>query len=236
MLPRSPSAQGAVSGLSVAIGYLLGTLAGYGAGRGRRGGGRRRARAVAAMAGPAARPGRHGAAVADGPGADGGGDAGLVRSAAAGRPPGRPRDPAVRRAPVAPAPPPAGPRHHRGGVRGRRCGRDPRRRPRRVLRRVNDRFRRYDTTTAPGVVAPTTASVSGSPASLVPWETLGEYGRTFVAGTTSPAELRAFHGPGGRGHGADPGLRRAAVGRLARRAGRPRGPAPSGGRSLEWSP
>jgi len=46
------------------------------------------------------------------------------------------------------------------------------------------------------VVAPTTASVSGSPASLVPWETLGEYGRTFVAGATSPAELRAFHGPG----------------------------------------
>jgi uncharacterized membrane protein len=45
MLPRSPSAQGAVSGLSVAIGYLLGTLAGYGAGRGRRRGGRRRARA-----------------------------------------------------------------------------------------------------------------------------------------------------------------------------------------------
>jgi uncharacterized membrane protein len=46
------------------------------------------------------------------------------------------------------------------------------------------------------VVAPTTASVSGSPASLVPWETLGEYGRTFVAGATTPAELRAFHGSG----------------------------------------
>ncbi|HEX5882359.1 MAG TPA: alpha/beta-hydrolase N-terminal domain-containing protein, partial [Actinomycetota bacterium] len=30
MLPRTPSAQGAVSGLSAAVGYLLGTLAGYG--------------------------------------------------------------------------------------------------------------------------------------------------------------------------------------------------------------
>ena len=58
---------------------------------------------------------------------------------------------------------------------------------------ANDRFARYDTTTAAGVVAPTTAFVSGSPASLVPWETLGEYGRSFVAGTTSPAKLRAFH-------------------------------------------
>ena len=28
MLPRTPSAQGAVSGLSAAVGYLLGTLAG----------------------------------------------------------------------------------------------------------------------------------------------------------------------------------------------------------------
>jgi uncharacterized membrane protein len=32
MLPRSWYAQGAVSGLSAAIGYLLGTLAGYGVG------------------------------------------------------------------------------------------------------------------------------------------------------------------------------------------------------------
>jgi uncharacterized membrane protein len=46
------------------------------------------------------------------------------------------------------------------------------------------------------VVAPTAATVSGSPASLVPWATLGEYGRSFVAGATTPARLRAFHGPG----------------------------------------
>jgi uncharacterized membrane protein len=60
---------------------------------------------------------------------------------------------------------------------------------------TNDRFARFDATTAPGVVRPTTPASSGSPASLVPWETLGEYGRSFVAGTTSQARLRAFHGP-----------------------------------------
>ena len=47
------------------------------------------------------------------------------------------------------------------------------------------------------VVAPATPTASGSPASLVPWVTLGEYGRSFVAGATTPAELRAFHGPDG---------------------------------------
>lgn len=36
MLPRGPYAQGAVSGLSAAIGYLLGTLAGYGVAAGLR--------------------------------------------------------------------------------------------------------------------------------------------------------------------------------------------------------
>jgi uncharacterized membrane protein len=37
------------------------------------------------------------------------------------------------------------------------------------------RFAAFDTTTAAGVVAPTTPAASGSPASLVPWSTLGEY-------------------------------------------------------------
>jgi uncharacterized membrane protein len=63
---------------------------------------------------------------------------------------------------------------------------------------ANRRFGEVDTTTAPGVVAPTTPTASGSPASLVPWATLGEYGRAFVARATTPAELRAFHGPGGQ--------------------------------------
>ena len=61
---------------------------------------------------------------------------------------------------------------------------------------ANERFAGVDTTTAPGVVAPTSPTVSGSPASLVPWATLGEYGRSFVATATTRAELRAFHGPG----------------------------------------
>ena len=62
---------------------------------------------------------------------------------------------------------------------------------------ANDRFGRFDTTTAAGVVAPTTPLASGSPQSLAPWATLGEYGRTFVAEATTRAELRAFHGPAG---------------------------------------
>ena len=62
---------------------------------------------------------------------------------------------------------------------------------------ANRRFAAADTTTDPGVVAPTSPAVSGSPASLVPWATLGEYGRSFVAETTSPAKLRAFHGARG---------------------------------------
>ncbi|HEX2158547.1 MAG TPA: alpha/beta-hydrolase family protein [Actinomycetes bacterium] len=59
---------------------------------------------------------------------------------------------------------------------------------------ANRSFGQVDTTTAPSVVAPATPTASGSPASLVPWATLGEYGRSFVAGATTPAELRAFHG------------------------------------------
>jgi uncharacterized membrane protein len=59
---------------------------------------------------------------------------------------------------------------------------------------ANRRFAAADTTTDTGVTAPTSPAVSGSPASLVPWATLGEYGRGFVAQTTSPAKLRAFHG------------------------------------------
>ena len=31
--------------------------------------------------------------------------------------------------------------------------------------------------------------------SLIPWDTLGEYGRTFVAQATNETEVQAFHGP-----------------------------------------
>jgi hypothetical protein len=87
--------------------------------RGGRGGGR--PRAVARLAEPATRPGRHGARVADGSGADGRADPGPVRSAV----PGRPRGGAVRPPAGPPAPPPGGPCRHRGGVPGRGRGRHP---------------------------------------------------------------------------------------------------------------
>jgi len=47
----------------------------------------------------------------------------------------------------------------------------------------------------PGVVQPTSATVSGGPNSLVSWSTLGRQGRSFVAGVSSPAQLQAFAGP-----------------------------------------
>jgi uncharacterized membrane protein len=104
---------------------------------------------------------------------------------------------------------------------------------------ANDRFAAYDTTTGPGVVRPTTPAASGSPASLVPWATLGEYGRSFVAQATTPAQLRAFHGAGD-----DPRSRSGSTsdsGRRARPTSGPRspcgswsGPAPSGGRCWGW--
>ncbi len=49
-------------------------------------------------------------------------------------------------------------------------------------------------TTTPGLVAPTSPTLSGSPESLVPWETLGRTGRDFVAGASTVEQLRAFGG------------------------------------------
>ena len=45
-----------------------------------------------------------------------------------------------------------------------------------------------------GVVQPAAANLSGSPRSLVSWDTLGQQGRRFVAGATSTAQLRRFRG------------------------------------------
>ena len=45
-----------------------------------------------------------------------------------------------------------------------------------------------------GIVAPKSSTVSGSPASLVAWDTLGRMGRDFVATATSAQELKMFHG------------------------------------------
>ena len=48
--------------------------------------------------------------------------------------------------------------------------------------------------TDPGVVQPEAPQRSGSPASLLPWSTLGSQGRNFVAGGPTPASLQAFSG------------------------------------------
>jgi uncharacterized membrane protein len=56
---------------------------------------------------------------------------------------------------------------------------------------TNDRFAAFNDTTPDGTVAPTSAAVSGSPDSLAAWDTLGYYGRQFVAGSTPEQEIRA---------------------------------------------
>lgn len=61
---------------------------------------------------------------------------------------------------------------------------------------ANQVFAPRDTITAEGITQPTSELRSGSPESLVGWETLGEKGRTFVATGPSVDELNAFHDGG----------------------------------------
>jgi uncharacterized membrane protein len=61
---------------------------------------------------------------------------------------------------------------------------------------TNQIFAPRDTITPEGIIAPTSELRSGSPGSLVPWETLGERGRTFVATGPVVDDLNAFHGHG----------------------------------------
>ena len=218
MLPRTPSAQGAVSGLSAAVGYLLGTLAGYGVAALLRRLGRE----------PTRRAGRLGWLVL-------GIVAAVVVAAGLGQWTGwqnEQRDlvgmehlsPSVLAPMVGVTLVVFGVLFLVGRLVGHGIVAFDRLLARRMARLAahvitaavfvaagvlvtrdvvvdgfldwaNRRFAAVDTTTAAGVVAPTTPAVSGSPASLAPWATLGEYGRTFVAQATTPAELRAFHGP-----------------------------------------
>ncbi len=53
-------------------------------------------------------------------------------------------------------------------------------------------FGTFDGTTADGVEPPTSPTASGSPASLVAWDTLGHEGRNFVAGAPTIADLESF--------------------------------------------
>jgi uncharacterized membrane protein len=58
--------------------------------------------------------------------------------------------------------------------------------------------------TPPGLARPVSPYVSGSPGSLVPWDTLGAYGQAFTAGAVPRRELVDF--PGGSG-GVEPPIR-----------------------------
>jgi uncharacterized membrane protein len=60
---------------------------------------------------------------------------------------------------------------------------------------VNALYGPVNAGTNEGTVMPESPSVSGSSQSLVAWETLGLQGREFVAGATTAADLKAFHGP-----------------------------------------
>ena len=55
-------------------------------------------------------------------------------------------------------------------------------------------YEALDQGTNPGIDQPTLATVSGNPASLVAWETMGLWGRDFAAGVTSRDQLLAYHG------------------------------------------
>jgi uncharacterized membrane protein len=59
---------------------------------------------------------------------------------------------------------------------------------------ANSVFGGADNGTAPGIAEPVSALRSGSPESLVPWDTLGRQGRTFVDTGPTEAEISKFSG------------------------------------------
>lgn len=59
---------------------------------------------------------------------------------------------------------------------------------------ANATFRSVNDQIAEDVPAPTDPALSGSSASLIPWSTLGKWGRYFVSGPPAVADLRAFSG------------------------------------------
>lgn len=58
----------------------------------------------------------------------------------------------------------------------------------------NDVYRKKDATTAPGISQPMSPYRSGSPASDIPWDTLGYQGRSFVAQGPSQTQLQDYTG------------------------------------------
>lgn len=63
-----------------------------------------------------------------------------------------------------------------------------------ALATANSVFGGVDSGTAAGITEPVSALRSGSPESLVPWQTLGRQGRTFVASGPTVAEISQFTG------------------------------------------
>ncbi|PXY22892.1 hypothetical protein BAY60_20020 [Prauserella muralis] len=63
-----------------------------------------------------------------------------------------------------------------------------------LLAVANDNFRTSNHLTPEGVTRPVAAERSGSPASLVPWESLGRDGRAFIASGPAAADLARFSG------------------------------------------
>lgn len=61
---------------------------------------------------------------------------------------------------------------------------------------ANSAFSVRDTATVEGVVQPQTPERSGSPESLITWDNLGRQGRSFVASGPAVDELNEFHGGG----------------------------------------
>jgi len=61
---------------------------------------------------------------------------------------------------------------------------------------ANSTYGASNTGSDPGVVQPTSQFVSGGQDSLISWESLGWQGRTFTAGATKVSDLDAFAGPG----------------------------------------
>jgi uncharacterized membrane protein len=66
-----------------------------------------------------------------------------------------------------------------------------------LLAAADRTFALEDQGTAEGVEQPDSALRSGGPGSLIGWDTLGQEGRTFVAGGPTAAEIRAFSGTAG---------------------------------------
>ena len=66
--------------------------------------------------------------------------------------------------------------------------------PRAGIGAANAFFGGIDNGTASGIAEPATPLRSGSPASLVPWDTLGRQGRTFVDTGPTEAEISKFSG------------------------------------------